>query len=185
MGVINFGIYFGYGLSYIVGTYIPPLDIGGQGWRAAYYLASIPGPILALLMLGTTSDPRKHGRQQSDDQRKDSVSLDSPQQDESIWKGLGYFFTPSVLVLCFASCVRQIAGFSWSYNSKLYHDTYYPDFDIGLYLFFTSVIGGSVGMIVGGAVSDGIVKKVGVQARAWVLAVSQVISSMFHVKEFC
>ena len=77
------------------------------------------------------------------------------------------------------------AGFSWSYNSKLYHDTYYPDFDIGLYLFFTSVIGGSIGMIVGGAVSDGIVKKVGVQARAWVLAVSQVISSMFHVKEFC
>ena len=115
MGVINFGIYFGYGLSYIVGTYIPPLDIGGQGWRAAYYLASIPGPILALLMLGTTSDPRKHGRQQSDDQRKDSVSLDSPQQDESIWKGLGYFFTPSVLVLCFASCVRQIGNIRYQH----------------------------------------------------------------------
>ena len=73
------------------------------------------------------------------------------------------------------------AGFTWSYNSQLYHDTYYPTFDIGLYLFFTSIIGGSIGILIGGVVSDKIVKKVGIQARAWVLAVSQVICSKSRV----
>ena len=71
------------------------------------------------------------------------------------------------------SCL--LAGYAWAYNAQLYHDIYYPDFDIGLYLFFTSIIGGSIGIVVGGIVSDRIVKKVGVQARAWVLSVSQVI----------
>ena len=74
------------------------------------------------------------------------------------------------------------AGYSWAYNAQLYHDTYYPDFNVGLYLFFTSLIGGSIGIIMGGIVSDRIVKKVGVQARAWVLAVSQVTSSVSPVE---
>lgn len=30
LGLVNWGIYFGYGLSYVVGNYIPPLDIRGQ-----------------------------------------------------------------------------------------------------------------------------------------------------------
>ena len=30
LGLVNWGIYFGYGLSYVVGNYIPPLDILGQ-----------------------------------------------------------------------------------------------------------------------------------------------------------
>jgi len=43
-----------------------------------------------------------------------------------------------------------------------------------MYLFFTSIVGGSIGIITGGVVSDRIVKRVGIHARAWVLAVSQV-----------
>ena len=30
MGIITWGIYCGYGLSFVVGTYVPPLDILGQ-----------------------------------------------------------------------------------------------------------------------------------------------------------
>ena len=42
MGVVNWGIYFGYGLSYIVGTYIPPLDIGGLVGVASFCLIKAP-----------------------------------------------------------------------------------------------------------------------------------------------
>ena len=74
------------------------------------------------------------------------------------------------------------AAFTWSYNAQLYHDTYYPNFDIGLYLFFTSIIGGSIGVIVGSVVSDRIVAKVGTKARVWIVAVSQVTSSVSLIK---
>ena len=75
------------------------------------------------------------------------------------------------------------AGYSWGNNSQLYHDTYFPDFNVQLYLFFTSIIGGSIGIIVGGIVSDRVVKRVGLQARAWVLALSQVIQMFWAVDD--
>jgi len=41
LGVINWGIYFGYGMSLIVGSYIPPLDILGQvSWSKAPMIGS-------------------------------------------------------------------------------------------------------------------------------------------------
>ena len=76
-------------------------------------------------------------------------------------------------------------GYSWAYNAQLYHDTYYPDFDVGMYLFITSIVGGSIGILVGGVVSDRIVKRVGVQARAWVLATSQVIYPPRSTSKMC
>ena len=100
MGVVNWGIYFGNGLSYVVGTYVPPLNILGQvslwsveseqligcftvrffhrqGWRWAYYLAGIPGYFLAFLLLVTTSDPGRTPRDQSGHPDSQSVSQSS------------------------------------------------------------------------------------------------------------
>ena len=37
MAVVNWGVYFGYGLSFVVGTYVPPLDIMGQVSLFIYY----------------------------------------------------------------------------------------------------------------------------------------------------
>jgi len=34
LGIVNWGIYFGYGLSYVVGNYVPALDILGQVIRS-------------------------------------------------------------------------------------------------------------------------------------------------------
>ena len=146
MGVVNWGIYFGNGLSYVVGTYVPPLNILGQvslwsvesdqligcftvsffhrqGWRWAYYLTGIPGFLLAFLLLVTTSDPGKSPQQLTADQSQQFVDEDSgnppadgTQDDEkasnrlfqsSIWLSLRCFFTPSILLLCLAACVRQ------------------------------------------------------------------------------
>merc|ERR1712071_28218 len=156
LGLVNWGIYFGYGISFIVGKYVPSLDILGQGWRWAYYLSGMPGFLIAFLMLLTLVDPRKHIQR---------YAIVKP------------FLHPCVLVLLLGACVRQTAGYSWGNNSQLYHDTYFPDFNVGLYLFGTSIIGGSIGIIVGGIVSDKVVKKVGLEARAWVLAISQLLAT--------
>jgi len=191
MGVVNWGIYFGYGLSYIVGTYIPPLDIGGLGWRWAYYLTGIPGFFLAFLMLVTTSDPRRKrplpdrsSLSQNSQDPLDGATTKTTKEEVSdvplhlsIWQSLGCFRNPSLLLLCLGACIRHVGGCSWAYNAQLYHDTYYPDFDVGMYLFLTSIVGGSIGILVGGVASDRIVKRVGVQARAWILATSQLVAA--------
>ncbi len=52
-GNYHFGIYFGYGLSNIVGVYIPLADIWGQGWRICYYMAGIPGLFIGLVIFLT------------------------------------------------------------------------------------------------------------------------------------
>jgi MFS family permease len=42
-GIFHWGIYFGFGLSYIIGIYVPTANILGTGWRFCYYLAGVPG----------------------------------------------------------------------------------------------------------------------------------------------
>ena len=64
---------------------------------------------------------------------------------------------------------RPSAGFSWAYNSRLFYQTYYEDFDIGLWLTWVPIIGGASGVIVGGVASDWIRQKLGVRARLWLL----------------
>ena len=187
LGLVNWGIYFGYGTSYVIGNYVPVLDILGQGWRWCFYLSGMPGFIVALLLLATTSDPRSR----SADGQEESALQDQPADGEKrvdekrsllarTWDSLKHFFQPAVLFLCLAACVRHTAGFAWAYNTQLYYDTYYPAVDVGLWLFFVSIVGGSVGILIGGAVSDRIVKKIGLHARAWVLAASQVINQVLE-----
>jgi len=186
LGLVNWGIYFGYGVSFLVGRYIPPLDILGQGWRWAYYLSGMPGFVLAFLMLLTLVDPRKRMESYTAVKRAEEAENETTSSEDniqevartSIWNDIiKPFFHPCVLTLLLGACIRQTAGYSWGNNSQLYHDTYFPDFNVGLYLFFTSIIGGSIGILVGGIVSDRVVKKVGLQARAWVLCLSQLLAT--------
>ena len=121
----------------------------------------------------------------------------------SIWNDIiKSFFQPCVLILLLAACVKHTgtfhsyqsnetrcwlrcvpATFALGNNVQLYHDTYFPDYNVSLYLFFTAIIGGPIGIIVGGIVSDRAAKKVGLQARAWVLALSQVIQMSWAVDD--
>lgn len=63
---------------------------------------------------------------------------------------------------------------SWFYNSQLYSEEYYPAYNLGAWLTVSSSIGGSVGLILGGIISDWAVTKLGTHSRLWVLAGSQV-----------
>ena len=70
--------------------------------------------------------------------------------------------------------IFSAAGFTWAYNTQLYFSTYYPEFSLGIWVTWVSIVGGTLGVAVGGFVSDKLVKKIGLRARLYVLALSQV-----------
>ncbi|CAB4043956.1 spinster homolog 1-like, partial [Paramuricea clavata] len=57
MGVYNWGIYIGYSLSYALGNFIVDANIDGKGWRWVYWIAAIPGFIVAPMILFTVKEP--------------------------------------------------------------------------------------------------------------------------------
>lgn len=63
---------------------------------------------------------------------------------------------------------------TFAYNCDLYYREYFPDYDLGWWLFAVTIVIGSIGVVVGGIVSDKFVAKMGVRSRVAVLAISQV-----------
>ena len=66
----------------------------------------------------------------------------------------------------------------FAYNCDLYYNQYFPDVDLGWWLFGVTIVIGSIGVVFGGWVSDKFVAKMGVRSRVAVLAISQV---MFNI----
>lgn len=68
---------------------------------------------------------------------------------------------------------------TFAYNADLYYNIYFPDVDLGWWLFGVTIGIGSIGVVVGGIVSDKIVAKMGIKSRVAVLAISQLIATPF------
>lgn len=98
------------------------------------------------------------------------------QQKVSLWQVLSQ---PRVIMLAIAASIRHCGGMTFAYNADLYYNVYYPDVDLGWWLFCVTVGFGSIGVVVGGIVSDKIVAKMGIQSRVAVLAISQLIATPF------
>ena len=65
----------------------------------------------------------------------------------------------------------------FAYNCDLYYRKYFPDYDLGWWLFGVTIVIGGIGIVVGGIVSDKFVKKLGVRSRVACLALSQIIAT--------
>ena len=52
-GVFSWGIYFGYGLAYVIGINLTQLDVLGYSWRASYVIPALPGFVIAALLFVT------------------------------------------------------------------------------------------------------------------------------------
>jgi len=181
LGIVNWGIYFGYGLSYVVGNYVPLLDIMGQGWRWCYYLIGILGLLLSMLLLFTATDPRKPLTTSNGDglAMVEKLPIQNQKSTSFLWQKIKLFHQPIILLLLLGGCVRHTAGLAMVFNTQPFFDEYYPGYDIGMWLFGDAIVGGSAGIVVGGLVSDQIVKKIGLHARAWVLAGTQLLAVPF------
>lgn len=70
-------------------------------------------------------------------------------------------------------------GMCFAYNCDLYYRDYFPDYDLGWWLFAVTIVIGSIGVVVGGIVSDKFVAKMGIRSRVACLAISQIIATPF------
>lgn len=87
-----------------------------------------------------------------------------------------------LLLLCVAGGLRQGGGLVWSYNVKAYFTHYYcGSVNVGSYLSWVPLVGGTVGALLGGWVSDKVARTRGVAARLWVLIISQLVAIPFLV----
>ncbi|KAF7990357.1 hypothetical protein HCN44_000162 [Aphidius gifuensis] len=168
MSIFNWGIYGGYGIAFPVGRYIPALNFWDLGWRVCYYGAGVIGLIIAAMTGLTLVEPARK-----------SIGEDSTGADGkkiSIWSVI---LQPRIIVLCLAASIRHCGGMCFAYNCDLYYRDYFPDYDLGWWLFAVTIVIGSIGVVVGGVVSDKFVAKMGIKSRVACLAISQIIATPF------
>ena len=84
------------------------------------------------------------------------------------------FMRPSLLILFVAGSIRNAGGYVWAYNTQPYFNKYYPNTNVGEYMSWIPLVGGSFGVVLGGFISDRVIKNRGFYARVWVLLFSQV-----------
>ena len=133
-----------------------------------YYGAGVLAVIIAVLTGTTLKEPeRKTIGEESSGANAKKISL---------WKVLTQ---PRVMLLVFAASIRHCGGMTFAYNADLYYNIYFPDVDLGWWLFIVTIGIGSIGVVVGGVVSDKIVAKMGIRSRVAVLAISQLIATPF------
>ena len=84
------------------------------------------------------------------------------------------YLMPGIATLCIAGSIRNAAGYVWAYNTEPFYQKIFDDDIIAIYMSVIPLVGGSIGAVVGGVISDLLVKNRGPYARIWVLIISQV-----------
>ncbi|XP_034233976.1 putative metabolite transport protein HI_1104 [Thrips palmi] len=188
MSIFNWGIFGGYGLAFPVGRYVTPMNLFNLGWRACYYMTGILAVVVAVLTGVTLREPERtmigeEKHKDADDATMDrklavlDVEKNHPEkQVDSAWKVL---LEPRVVLLCLAASVRHCGGICFAYNCDLYYNQYFPGVDLGWSLFIVTCLVGSIGVMLGGVISDRFVLYMGVRGRLLVLALSQLIATPF------
>lgn len=131
----------------------------------------VSGIVAAPLILFTVKEP-KHRRNLIADSESTEIKL-------SFWSRLllliRTFIMPGMFFLCLASGVRNAGGYVWAYNTELFFEA--NDLSrnqISKFMSWIPLVGGSIGAVVGGIISDMLVKGRSPYMRVWVLIVSQV-----------
>ncbi|KAK5638981.1 hypothetical protein RI129_013276 [Pyrocoelia pectoralis] len=169
MSIFNWGIYGGYGLAFPVGRYIPRLNIADLGWRSVYYGTGILALVVAVLTGLTLREPERKSFSEGD--QDTSVKT---KKREKLWAVIK---DPRIIMFALAASIRHCGGMCFAYNCDLYYQTYFPDYDLGWWLLAVTIVIGSIGVVVGGIISDKIVAKLGIRSRLAVLAISQIIAT--------
>ncbi|KAL8609601.1 hypothetical protein ACOMHN_023737 [Nucella lapillus] len=178
VAVYNLGIYSGYSLAYALGNFITLANINGQGWRWAYFLSGIPGMVLAGVILLTVKEPPP--RSAPDPQGHDLDPQATLTPGQKLLRTLRPFLSVSVLLLCLGGSVRNAAGYVWAYNTQPYFQAVgQTQANIASYMSWIPLVFGSLGVILGGQVSDLVLKRTGVMARVLVLSLSQLLAAPF------
>lgn len=153
------------------------------GWRWTFYVAAIPAGVLALIVYLTVKEPER-GRSEAPptaDQQKPVVIVTFREKVTGLART--FLCSPSMLLLCIAGGIRNGGGYVWALNTQLFYTNVWDQSkqQIIKYMSWIPLVGGSLGVVVGGFISDRIVKKSGPHGRVWVLVVSQLLAAPFGV----
>ena len=178
LGVYYWGIYFGYSLAYAIGNGI---NIA-LNWHWVFYISGLAGIVLSPFIILTIKEPerKKEGARatpREGENRQFSRCSDMSWIDKAFKKTiqvLKTFCMPGLAFLCFAAGIRNAGGYVWAYNTQPFFELFYPVDVITSYMSWIPLVGGSIGAIVGGIISDILANKGGPYLRTWVLIVSQV-----------
>ena len=167
IGIYYFGIYIGYSLSFAIGNSIAQT----LGWRWVFFISGIAGVAVAPIVLFTVREPeRKSNKTKTDAKTKpdDKISL-----SQRFFLLLVTFIMPGMFVLCLAGSIRNAGGYVWAYNTQIFFEKFYSKDTIRNFMSWIPLVGGSLGAVFGGVISDALVKGRGPVARIWVLFISQ------------
>ena len=168
MGIYYFGIYIGYSLAFAIGNSIDQV----LGWRWVFYISGLAGIIVAPIVLFTVREPQRTTARAADDKKKENEEKISILQRFILL--LITFIMPGMFMLCVAGGIRNAGGYVWAYNTQIFFQKFYSRTTINKFMSWIPLVGGSLGAVVGGLISDVLVRERGTTARIWVLVFSQV-----------
>ena len=86
-------------------------------------------------------------------------------------------------MLCIAGGIRNAGGYVWAYNTELFFQAQdFTDKAINHFMSWIPMVGGSMGALFGGFISDLLVKNRSTYVRIWVLIISQVWEAQDNIK---
>ncbi|GLH07632.1 Uncharacterized protein GBIM_13091 [Gryllus bimaculatus] len=203
MSIFNWGIYGGYGIAFPVGRYIPRLNAWDLGWRVCYYGAGIIALIVAVITGLTLREPERQtiGEETAnaaaaapaadggENGAAQGAGAPKPLTGAAAWKRIVADSVANqgthVMSGCSAFAPTEYLtrhndrGMCLAYNCDLYYEYYFPDYDLGWWLFAITIVVGSVGVVFGGVLSDKFVATMGIRSRVAVLVISQLIATPF------
>lgn len=132
-----------------------------------YFGAGAIGLIVAFLTGTTLKEPERKviGEENAKDGKVDPL-----------WKVI---LQPRFILIVLAASIRHSGGMCFAYNCDLYYRQYFPDYDLGWWLFAVTIVIGGIGVVVGGVVSDKFVAKLGIRSRVACLCISQLVATPF------
>ena len=150
-------------------------------WRWAFYIAAMPGAIVALILILTVKEPIRGQSEQVSDKKKPVLRM--PLKERIFGLMRTFLLSPSMLLLCIAGGIRNGGGYVWATNTELFFENVKDQSSgqISVYMSWIPLVGGSLGVLFGGIISDQIVKKSGPHGRVWVLVISQLAAAPFAV----
>lgn len=145
------------------------------------FSSSSSGIAVVPFVLFTIKEPKRKKNPVSDQAAGEKLPIGS-----RILLLLKTFIMPGMLTLCIAGGIRNAGGYVWAYNTELFFEkSGFSDDHIRNYMSWIPLVAGSIGAIVGGIISDVLVKGRGPYMRIWVLIISQVHSPDFLPQYFC
>ena len=151
-------------------------------------MASIPGFVMGVVVMVTVREPERREKEVRERERERVSEIAESERDHHnfvqvtaakkrslLWTILQSYLQLPLILLCVGGGLRRGGLLVWVYNAKAYFQTYYCDtLWVGVFLSWVPLVGGSLGAVLGGVVSDRLAKRWGGMTRPYVLILSQV-----------